>query len=162
MVALLSLLAAGNRGFHLEAHFKGIALYSSRLGIAVVLILIMVVGGRTIPSFTRNWLMRREPGRMPAPFGRFDVACITLSTAALALWVVMPEEAPTDVGLLAAAALNFIRLCRWAGYRSFSDRLVLLATPSLPWAPCSPGCPPSASRRQVPASMPGRPAPSAS
>ena len=112
MVALLSLLAAGNRGFHLEAHFKGIALYSSRLGIAVVLILIMVVGGRTIPSFTRNWLMRREAGRLSAPFGRFDVACITLSTAALALWVVMPEEAPTDVGLLAAAALNFIRLCR--------------------------------------------------
>jgi uncharacterized protein involved in response to NO len=126
MVALLCLLAAGNLGFHLEAHFEGIALYSSRLGIAAVLILIMVVGGRIIPSFTRNWLMRREPGRLPAPFGRIDVAAIALSSAALALWVVMPEEAPTGVGLLAAAALNLVRLCRWAGYRSFSDRLVLV------------------------------------
>lgn len=65
-------------GFHLEAHFEGIALYSSRLGIATVLILIMVIGGRIIPSFTRNWLIRREPGRLPVPFGRFDIACITL------------------------------------------------------------------------------------
>jgi uncharacterized protein involved in response to NO len=70
--------------------------------------------------------MRREPGRLPAPFGRFDVAGIALSSAALALWIVMPEEAPTGVGLLAAAALNLVRLCRWAGDRSFSDRLVLV------------------------------------
>ncbi|MDP1909440.1 MAG: NnrS family protein [Hyphomicrobium sp.] len=126
IVALLGLLAAGNLGFHVEAHFEGIALYSSRLGIAAVLILIMVVGGRIIPSFTRNWLMRRGPGRLPAPFGRFDIACIALSSAGLALWVVMPEEAPTGVALLAVAALNLVRLCRWAGDRSFADRLVLV------------------------------------
>lgn len=126
IVALLSLLAAGNLGFHLEAHFEGIALYSSRLGIATVLILIMVIGGRIIPSFTRNWLIRREAGRLPVPFGRFDITCITLSSAALALWVVMPEEAPTGVTLVSAAALNVVRLWRWAGDRSFSDRLVLV------------------------------------
>ena len=126
IVALLGLLAVGNLGFHVEAHFEGIALYSSRLGIAAVLILIMVVGGRIIPSFTRNWLMRRGPGRLPAPFGRFDVACIALSSASLALWVVIPEEAPTGVALLAVAALNLVRLCRWAGDRSFADRLVLV------------------------------------
>ncbi len=41
MVALLSLLTARNLSFQLEAHFEGIALYSSRLGIAAVLILFM-------------------------------------------------------------------------------------------------------------------------
>jgi len=50
----------------------------------------------------------------------------TLSTAALALWVVMPEEAPTGVALVAAAALNLVRLCRWASDCSLSDRLVLV------------------------------------
>ena len=102
------------------------AVLSGDIGIAAVLILIMVVGGRIIPSFTRNWLMRRNPGRLPAPFGRFDVACIALSSAGLALWVVTPEEAPTGVALLAVAALNLVRLCRWAGDRSFADRLVLV------------------------------------
>lgn len=126
IVALLGLLTAGNLGFHLEAHFEGVALYSSRIGIAAVLILIMVVGGRIIPSFTRNWLMRRQPGRLPIPFGRFDTACIVLSGIGLALWVVIPEEAPTGVALLAAAVLNLVRLCRWAGHRTFADRLVLV------------------------------------
>jgi uncharacterized protein involved in response to NO len=126
IVALLCLLAAGNLGFHLEAHFEGLAVYSTRLSIAAVLILIMVIGGRIIPSFTRNWLMRQEPGRLPAPFGRFDIACLALSGASLALWIVVPEGEPTGIALSVAAAFNLVRLGRWAGDRTFSDRLVLV------------------------------------
>jgi uncharacterized protein involved in response to NO len=29
--------------------------------------LISLIGGRVIPSFTRNWLARENPGRLPAP-----------------------------------------------------------------------------------------------
>ena len=72
VVAIVSLLAAGNVAFHLEAHFTGLAEYATRGGIAVVIMLIALIGGRIIPSFTRNWLARRAPGQMPAPFGRFD------------------------------------------------------------------------------------------
>ncbi|MFI4998978.1 MAG: NnrS family protein [Reyranellales bacterium] len=126
IVALLGLLAAGNLAFHLEAHFDGIAEYATRLGIGVVIILIMVVGGRIIPSFTRNWLARRKAGRLPVPFGRFDLACIAASAASLALWVVAPDGVPTGAALLVAAALNVVRLARWAGERTFADRLVLV------------------------------------
>jgi uncharacterized protein involved in response to NO len=126
VAALLGLLAFGNIGFHLEAHFEGVALYSTRLGIAVVLMLIMVIGGRIIPSFTRNWLMRQKPGRLPAPFGRFDIACLVVSGASLVSWVLVPEDVLTGVTLLAAAAANGARLHRWAGERTLSDRLVLV------------------------------------
>ena len=126
IVALLGLLAAGNLAFHIEAHFASIALYSTRLGIAAVVMLIMVVGGRIIPSFTRNWLMRQAPGRLPAPFGRFDVACVVLSGASLALWVAAPDGAPAGAALIGAALLNLARLGRWAGDRTFADRLVLV------------------------------------
>lgn len=126
IVALLGLLAAGNLAFHLEAHFAGVALHATRLGIAGVIMLIMVVGGRIVPSFTRNWLMRREPGRLPAPFGRFDLACLVLSGASLVLWVVEPEGVAAGAALIAAAALNVGRLGRWAGDRTFADRLVLI------------------------------------
>jgi uncharacterized protein involved in response to NO len=37
--------------------------------------LLMLIGGRIIPSFTRNWLARENPGRLPLPFGKFDAAC---------------------------------------------------------------------------------------
>jgi uncharacterized protein involved in response to NO len=79
VVALLGLLSAVNLAFHVEAHFEGLALYATRFGIAVVIMLIMVVVGRIVPSFTRNWLMRRGPGRLPAPFGWFDLVNLALS-----------------------------------------------------------------------------------
>ena len=38
------------------------------------ILLVAIVGGRIIPSFTRNWLSRRGATRLPAPFGRFEIA----------------------------------------------------------------------------------------
>ena len=74
VVGLVTLLLAGNIAFHLEAHLHGNAEYGIRIGIAAIVLLIAVIGGRIIPSFTRNWLARENPGRLPAPFGRFDAA----------------------------------------------------------------------------------------
>lgn len=126
IVAILGLLAATNVAFHLEAQFVGVAEFTTRLGIAIVIVLIMVIGGRIVPSFTRNWLMRRPPGRLPAPFAKFDVACMVLSGGSLALWVALPVGAPTGAALTLAAALNTVRLARWAGDRTVADRLVLI------------------------------------
>jgi uncharacterized protein involved in response to NO len=39
-----------------------------RLGIATIILLISLVGGRIIPSFTRNWLVKRAETQMPAGF----------------------------------------------------------------------------------------------
>jgi len=49
---LVLLLLAGNIAFHLEAHFRGAADTGIRIGIAVVVLLISLIGGRIIPSFT--------------------------------------------------------------------------------------------------------------
>ena len=82
-VMLVLLLLAGNVAFHLEAHFRGAAEAGIRIGIAVVVLLISLIGGRIIPSFTRNWLVRENPGRLPVPFGRFDMIVVALSALAL-------------------------------------------------------------------------------
>lgn len=126
IVALLGLLAIGNLAFHLEAHLEGVAAYSTRLAIAAILTMIMVIGGRIIPSFTRNWLMRQAPGRLPAPFGSLDEECLVTSVCALILWVFVPNEAPTGVMLVGAGLFNLVRLGRWAGERTLPDRLVLV------------------------------------
>lgn len=126
IAALLGLLGVSNLGFHLEAHTEGSAVYSTRVGIALVLMLVMVVGGRIIPSFTRNWLLRRGPGRLPAIFGPFDTACLVLSGVSLAAWCIAPEATVTGTALIAAAVANAVRLVRWAGDRTLADRLVLV------------------------------------
>jgi len=59
---VLVLLLLANVAFHLEAHFYGAADTSIRVGIAVVVMLISLIGGRIIPSFTRNWLARENSG----------------------------------------------------------------------------------------------------
>jgi len=122
----VTILDLGNAGFHVEAHLRGAADYGVRVGIAGVLVLIMVIGGRLIPSFTRNWLARQNPGRLPVPFGKFDAATIAVSAAALALWIVVPFGGATAAALLTAGVLQALRLARWAGDRTLRDRLVLV------------------------------------
>lgn len=126
VVAMVTLLLAGNIAFHLEAHFSGNAEYGARIGIAATVLLLVVIGGRIIPSFTRNWLARENPGRLPAPFARFDVAVIGLSAATLALWTAQPMGRITAAALAATGALQIVRLARWAGDRTWRDRLVLV------------------------------------
>ena len=126
VVAMVTLLLAGNIAFHLEAHFRGSAEYGSRIGIAAIVLLIAVIGGRIVPSFTRNWLARENPGRLPVPFGKFDGAIILFSAAVLALWIVQPAGTVAAVALIAAGALHIVRLARWAGDRTWRDRLVLI------------------------------------
>jgi len=126
IVVIVSLLAGGNIAFHLEAHFAGLAEYATRAGVAMVIILIALIGGRIIPSFTRNWLARQAPGQMPLPFGRFDAVTMALTVPVLVLWVVRPLEKSTAALLLACGILHIVRLARWSGYRTFADRLVLI------------------------------------
>ncbi len=126
VVGLVALLLAGNVAFHLEAHANGAADYSIRAGIAVVIVLIALIGGRIVPSFTRNWLVRENPGRLPVPFARLDVVIVVLSALALLVWVIRPDGAVTGAVLAVAGVLHVIRLARWAGDRTFRDRLVLI------------------------------------
>jgi|EndMetStandDraft_8_1072994.scaffolds.fasta_scaffold11199_2 uncharacterized protein involved in response to NO len=126
VLAVLGVLIAGNVVFHAEVYLFGRADYGVRIGIAAVIVLIMLVGGRIVPSFTHNWLARREKGRMPAPFSRFDIASIAVSVAALAIWIGWPDSTVTGLALLAAAVMQVARLARWAGDRTVADRLVLV------------------------------------
>ncbi len=122
----LVVLFAANAGFHLESHFTGTSTISGRLALAAVLTLIMIIGGRIIPSFTRNWLVRENPGRLPAKIGRYDVISIAIGVLALAAWALSDDSVIAAGLLLAAAVLHAIRLGRWAGDRTLTDPLVAI------------------------------------
>lgn len=126
VVVLVGVLAAGNIAFHIEAHLRGRPEFTTRIGLAVILMMIMLIGGRIVPSFTRNWLARENPGRMPAPFGRFDVLCVSAAAISLLSWIVMPAATYTGVLLAATGIIHLVRLARWAGDRAWRDRLVLV------------------------------------
>jgi uncharacterized protein involved in response to NO len=126
VVSLVVLLATGNLCFHLEAHLAGAADYSIRLSLAVIVMLITLIGGRIVPSFTRNWLARENPGRLPVPFNQFDAIVIAGSAGTLVLWIVIPQSPATGAALMIAGILQSMRLARWAGDRTAGERLVLI------------------------------------
>jgi uncharacterized protein involved in response to NO len=126
VLGVLGVLIVANIVYHVEVVWYGVADYGVRIGIAAVIGLIMLVGGRIIPSFTHNWLARRRPRRLPAPFSRYDVACLATGAIALLSWIAAPAHAAAGALLMAAGLLNLGRLGRWGGDQTFSDRLVLV------------------------------------
>lgn len=131
----VALLVAANVGFHLEAHFDGVSDYSRRAAATAVIVLIMIIGGRVIPSFTRNWLTRENPGRLPVPFSRFDAAAILIGFTAMTSWVIAPEAKATGFAMVIASGVHFARLARWAGDRTLGDSLVLILHLSYAYVP---------------------------
>jgi len=125
LIALGS-LTVGNAVFHLEAHFHGVAEYGIRIGVAAVMMLLMVIGARIVPSFTRNWLSRVNPGRMPASFGTFEMVAMAGTGLALFAWILLPEWQGTGIALIAAGIAQAVVMARWAGDRTWRDRLVLI------------------------------------
>ena len=126
VLIVLAVLAAGNVVFHAEVLTRGAADYGIRIALAAVVGMIMLIGGRIVPSFTNNWLARNNPGRKPVPFSRFDMLVIAASAVALIGWVAAPFAVATGALLLAAGVLHLVRLARWAGDRTLRDRLVLI------------------------------------
>jgi uncharacterized protein involved in response to NO len=126
VLAIVAVLALGNVVFHVEAIRSGSTDYGVRLGIAAIILLISLVGGRIIPSFTNNWLVRENPGRLPVPFGRYDMVTIAVSAIALVSWVAAPSAIWSGALLIGVGVLHIVRLARWAGDRTLRDRLVLV------------------------------------
>ncbi len=129
VLGMFSLFGLGNAVFHWEAAGGVYAAqgYGLRLGLGAAVMMIAVIGGRIVPSFTHNWLVRRHAGRLPVPPRRaFDKLAILVLLAALAFWIAWPGAVVTGAVLAFAGTLHLARLARWAGDRCLSEPLLLI------------------------------------
>ena len=126
MLVALGLLLAGNVLVHLEAlAVADTGALGLRLGIATLLMLVSLVGGRIIPSFTGNWLKKeRADAPLPAPFGRYDRATLLVTGLALLAWTAVPYSRVTPWLALAAGLLQAGRLARWGGAKATREPLL--------------------------------------
>ncbi len=135
VVIALTVLLGANILFHTEALTSGGTTASARLAIAVLIVLICLIGGRIIPSFTRNWLVKQGQGRLPASFGGFDKITLAVTLAAMASWTYDPQSHVTGVAAAVAAACNLVRLARWAGDRTTPEPLLWILHVGFLWVP---------------------------
>lgn len=125
MLAALAALVTASAASHLAAAGLADGALASRSGAAVLTALIALMGGRLVPSFTRNWLARR---RAPLPFlgqDRLDRLAVAATVAALAAWLTVPATPLVAVTALAAGLLGAFRLARWQGWRCWREPLLL-------------------------------------
>jgi uncharacterized protein involved in response to NO len=136
MLLALLLLIVANALTHLDA--AGLAAsgpLGTRLGIATLVLMMGLIGGRIIPSFTRNWLVKHGCATLPAAFGPYDRICLVVTLAGLAAWVFAEDQAVAGVALIIAGFLNLARWARWQGRRTLSEPLVWSLHLGFLWIP---------------------------
>lgn len=127
ILAPIAVLAAANLLMYFE--IAGIAVAPGlgwRLGLATIIVLISAMGGRLIPSFTRNWLLNRGATHLPAAHGWIDRLSLGALHAGLIGWAFFPELLPVGALLLVGGVLNFLRLARWRGSATVTEPLLAI------------------------------------
>ena len=122
----ISALAALNMAFHvlvLRGEEPGIVL---RATVALFMLLVGHIGGRIIPSFTRNYLVRRGADHLPVPMNRYDQAPLVAALVAGLIWAVMPQDWLIAATCVLAAMLHAIRLARWRGFSTWREPLLFV------------------------------------
>ena len=125
VLVLISFFALGNWLVHLE--ISGIAETAElgiRLSTFVLAILMAVIGGRIVPSFTRNWLVRNGAEVLPEPMGRLDAIALAALIIFVVAQVFVPDHRLTSYLALLAGGLHGFRLVRWKGWAIFAEPLM--------------------------------------
>ena len=98
--------------------------FGNRLGVGVFAMLIVLIGGRIVPAFTRNWLKQAGGTRVPPMWGRFDSAAALVTLTAVVVWAAAPQSAVAGGLAVGAGALNVARLARWRGWLAWREPLI--------------------------------------
>ena len=137
VVGVVLLLALASGIDHAEAlGWIGTDGLGWRGGFALVLLLITLIGGRIIPSFTRNWLAKqgRTQGLPGQPSG-FDKVTILATAVALVAWLTQADAEVAGPFLIVAGVLQLVRLGRWKGWSTLAEPLVLILHMAYFWLP---------------------------
>ena len=125
-LVLIGIFATANIAFHSEVLTAGSPDYGLRAGVAVLVALIVLIGGRITPSFTHSWLFRAGSPVLPAPFGLFDKLALVTTGAALLAWIAFPTTTVTALLFLVAGIMLGVRLWRWRGTHTWREPLVVV------------------------------------
>jgi uncharacterized protein involved in response to NO len=133
VAAMLMLFGAAAALHHLENFGLVSGGTGFRVALAVIVMLMGLIGGRIIPSFTRNWLAKQGSQRLPQPFGPVDKAALLVSFAAVLMWVARPELEASGAALAAAGSMHAFRLSRWSGAASWRNPILFILHMGYGW-----------------------------
>lgn len=124
VVGGLAALSLGNILFHLQVVLEGHPDMAIKLAVSAYVVLVIIIGGRIIPSFTRNWIAKTGRTDFPTPYNNFDTVAILVGISALAAWVLLSEGPVVATLATTAFLLHSARLMRWRGWTTLPEHLV--------------------------------------
>jgi uncharacterized protein involved in response to NO len=104
-----------------------------RLALAVAAVLIALIGGRIVPSFTRNWLVKKSYADLPASFGLLDKAALVSTVLAALSWTAFPDFKTAGMLLILSGFLLLARLLRWRGGTTFREPILFVLHAGYGW-----------------------------
>jgi uncharacterized protein involved in response to NO len=106
-----------------------------RVGLDIVLLLITVIGGRIIPSFTASALRRRGIDAPARSYPAIEVTVIASMIALVAIDAIAPEHWAATFVAAIAATLHFARLSGWRGRLTLREPIVWVLHLAYLWMP---------------------------
>ena len=137
IIAITALLALLNGIYHtgILLHRPDVQRLALYLIIYLILVLITVIAGRIIPSFTANWLRARGEVRLSTIHALVDRLTIISTLAAGIAAAISPFGWFTAGAALLAAVLHTIRLARWRGLATIGEPLLFVLHVAYLWLP---------------------------
>jgi uncharacterized protein involved in response to NO len=123
---IISLYAGANILFHVLALSGAETDLPERMPLALMMMLLALIGGRIIPTFTNDHLARQGLPEQAATFSRFDGLVLVLQALGAIAWTAQPQAMETAWILVVTGLLHAIRLSRWRAWTAWREPLVLI------------------------------------
>ncbi len=134
VIILISFFTLGNILVHLQIHeIIDSAELGIRLSTFVLSILLALIGGRIVPSFTRNWLAQNKANKFPRPFGNIDKISLISLVVFVFAQVIIPHHQATSLLALLAGLLHGIRFIRWKVWMTLKEPLIWILHAGYMW-----------------------------
>lgn len=134
-LVILGLLFAADALFHALALglVRPLPFDPLRFAANLVLLLVAVVGGRIVPAFTHNALLREGRGSSIAPSPYLERLSLLALVAVIAVDVAAPDSVAAGLVAAAAAVLVAARLARWEGLSTLRMPIVFVLHVGYGW-----------------------------
>jgi len=137
LVAIIVVVAGLNALYHLGGSqwLPGGDRLAIYLLIHTLLLLVTIIAGRIVPSFTGNWLRQQGQDRLPVNSDIVNKAALVLTVLVGLAASFLPLHPFTGLLAFSAAFVHGLRLVRWRGLATISNPLLFVLHAAYLWVP---------------------------
>lgn len=134
LILILAVYWSGELLFRLSAAFESdTAMTGLRVGLASIVCLVTLIGGRIVPAFTASAFQRTGIQDAVSQSKWVERAILPTSAAGLILWIMALNDVAAVIVIAAAAGMHAVRLAGWQSLKTRSDPILWILHVAYAW-----------------------------